>query len=67
MSHSMMYGVTSYVVRPFPGHLSAEMRNNVSKRRALENMHVLSAREIMCHNSETVVGSFRIPTWRSAL
>jgi FAD binding domain len=34
MSHGVMYGVMSHAVRPFPGHLSAEMRHHVLRRRA---------------------------------
>ena len=62
MSHGVMYGIMSHTVRPFPGHLSAAMRHAVLRRRALENIHVLSALEIMSHKGETVVGAFRIPT-----
>jgi len=62
MSHSVMYGVMSHALRPFLGHLSAAMHRNVLRRRASENMYVLSAREIVSHKGETVVGSFRIPT-----
>ena len=60
--YGVMYGIMSHAVRPFPGHLSAEMRHAVLRQRALEHMHALSALEIMSHKGETVVGSFRIPT-----
>lgn len=66
MSHGVMYGVMSHAVRPFPGRLYAEVLHNILRRCALEHKYVLSALEIISHKGETVVGAFRIPTWRYA-
>jgi hypothetical protein len=62
----VIYGVMSHPVRPFPGHVSTAMHQNVLRRRVLENSDVLHTLGIWSHQGEAVVGSFRILTERSA-